>query len=449
MKTLRKIVPFMLLLASAFTTSGCSMYSSKADEKKYFIGTYVLDEYKAKHSADEQDPYDRKADEGIVAYFTVTNEGYGYYGYKSNTKEARVYPIYSTFVADEEEEGLFKAIVMKDGVSDVRDPQRVVGCGDEPTLGFKRFEKVVQDRPWPLADKKEMVCTLAWTIPHYVNPFNKKEEIQYSYACYKKVSDDASLAKLNELMGTSYTATKPYELGKMSGFAYYCWNAKDPSTYEAPYEYAVIDYDSYSSGKYTLYYSEKSNPGKKSTQVPVTITAPGSFKVTWNNRDFLASGTVEALPNALNADYASYTEEDVLTAEWFSNYYGQATTVNEVIEEITAPQGVSYIKHRDGGKLAEFAVMEDDTLTNSATHTGLELKANEEFVIYSRFTYTWSYFEDLVGDAGGKIVQGSVGGKKWYMDQDGEIDVHYLKATEAGTYDISVDQEGKVTVTQQ
>ena len=218
MKTLRKAIPFMLLIASAFSTTGCSMYSSKADEKKYFIGTYVLDEYKAKHSNDEENPYDKKADEGIVACFSVADDGYGYYGYKSNAKEAYVVPVYSSFVADEEKEGLYKAIVLKDGIRDVRDPERVVGCGDEPTLGFRRFEKVVEDRTWPLPDKKEEVTTLAWTIPHYVNPFNKKEEIQYSYACYKKVSDEASLAKVNEIMGTSYVQTKPFELGRFSGF---------------------------------------------------------------------------------------------------------------------------------------------------------------------------------------------------------------------------------------
>ena len=449
MKTLRKLVPFLLMTASAFATSGCSMYSSKADEKKYFIGTYVLEEYKAKHSAEEQDPYDKKADEGIVAYFTVTNEGYGYYGYKSNTKEARVYPIYSTFVADEEKEGLYKAVEMKDGVSDVRDPQRVVGCGDEPTLGFKRFERVVQDRPWPLPDKKETVCTLAWTIPYYVNPFNKKEVIQYSYACYKKVSDDASLAKLNSLMGTSYAPTKPYELGKMSGFGLYGWNARNPQTYEAPNEYAIIDYDSYADGKYTLYYSETANKGKQSVRVPVTITAPGSFKVTWNGKDFLGSGSVQSLPNSIRTDFQSYTESDPLTEEWFTNYSGSATTVDGIIEELIAPTNASYIKHKDGSKLAEFAIMEEDSTTHVLTYTGLELKANEEFSIYSQYRYGWSYFEDCVGNAEGKIIQGSVGGKRWDMEQSAEVDAHNMKASEQGTYDISVDQDGKVTVTKQ
>ena len=447
MKTLKKLIPLMLLTASAFATSGCSMYSSKADEKKYFIGTYVLEEYKAKHSADEQDPYDKKADEGIVAYFTVNDDGYGYYGYKSNAKEARVYPIYSTFVADDEKEGLFKAIEMKDGISDVRDPQRVVGCGDEPTLGFKRFEKVVEDRPWPLADKKEMVCTLAWTIPHYVNPFNKKEEIQYSYACYKKVSDDASLAKLNSLMGTSYTPTKPYELGKMSGFATYAYNAKDPMTYNAPYEYAIIDYNSYANGKYTLYYSEASNPGKRSVQVPVTITAPGSFKVTWNGKDFLGSGTVQNLAMSIQTDYSIYSETDELSSEWFSNVYNDELTIDEVIESIIAPSGVSYVKHKDGNNIAEFAVMDMDETTHVITYTGLEIKANEEVAIYSNYTYIWSYYEDLVSNLDGKIVQGKAAGTKWYTE--GETEVHNMKFTEAGTYDFSVAEDGKITVTKQ
>ena len=332
MKTLRKIIPFMMLVASAFTTSGCSMYTSKADEKKYFIGTYVLDEYKAKHSNDEENPYDKKADEGIVACFSVADNGYGYYGYKSNTKEAYVVPVYSSFVADDEKEGLYKAIVLKDGIRDVRDPERVVGCGDEPTMGFKRFEKVVQDRPWPLPDKKEEFTTLAWTIPHYVNPFNKKEEIQYSYACYKKVSNEASLAKVNEIMGTSYVQTKPFELGRFSGFGIYSFS-KRSEEYVSPYEYAVIDFDSYSNGNYTVYYSEVSDPGKKTAQAPVAITAPGNFKVTMLGKEFLASGSPETLPTQLNINYVE--DEDPLYGEWFYNYYGEATTVDEVIAEIT------------------------------------------------------------------------------------------------------------------
>jgi len=337
MKTLKKVIPFAILLASAFSTTGCSMYSSKADEKKYFIGTYVLDEYKAKHSAEEEEAYDKKEEEGIFACFTVADDGYGYYGYKDKKTEAYVVPVYSSFIADEEKEGLFKAIILKDGVRDVRDPQRVVGCGDEPTLGFKRFEKVVEERQWPLPDKKETVTTLAWTIPHYVNPFDKKEEIQYSYACYKKVSEDVGYKKINELLGTSYTPTKPYELGNLSGFGYYCYSKKDSaSEYVSPYEYAVIDYDSYSNGKYTLYYSETATPGKKSIQVPVTITEPGCFKVTMLGKEYLANGSAQKLPTSLSVASTAYSEEDILNSEWFTNYIGEATTVDEVIEAITA-----------------------------------------------------------------------------------------------------------------
>lgn len=337
MKTLRQIIPFMLLAASAFSTTGCSMYQSVADEKKYFIGTYVLDEYKAKHNAEEEEPYDKQEDEGIVACFSVADDGYGYYGYKDKKTEAYVVPVYSSFVPDEEKEGLFKAVIMKDGIRDVRDPQRVVGCGDEPTLGFKRFEKVVEERKWPLRDRKETFTTLAWTIPHYVNPFNKKEEIQYSYACYKKVSDEAGYAKINEILGTSYTPTKPFELGKFTGFGYYCYSKKDSgSEYTSPYEYAVLDYNSYSNGKYTLYYSETAAPEKRTIQVPVTITGPGCFKVTMLGKEFLASGSGQQLPSEMHVDYSSYSEEDVLNSEWFTNYVGEATTVDEVIAEITA-----------------------------------------------------------------------------------------------------------------
>ena len=67
-KTLRKIIPLMLLGATSLTT-GCSMYQSKAAEKELFVGTYELDVYKARHEMNaEEEPYDRKAEEGIIAF---------------------------------------------------------------------------------------------------------------------------------------------------------------------------------------------------------------------------------------------------------------------------------------------------------------------------------------------------------------------------------------------
>ena len=326
----------MLLSGTVMSTGGCSMYSSKADEKKYFYGLYELDTYSAKHSADEENPYDRKADEGVVAYFTVSEDGYGYYGYKDKNTAARVTPVYSTFVADDEKTDLYKAIIMKDGVTHLRDPERKVGCLDEPTFGFRRYEKVIKDRPWPFKDETKMECTLAWTIPHYVNPFNKKEEIQYQYACYKKIADEPSLAKLNELLGTSYVAKKPFELGALNGFSVYYYQTKtSPSEYVSPYEYAILDCESYADGKLTLYYSEVANPGKKSMQVPVTITAPGAFKITAFGKEFVANGSPTSLSNYLNVDYESYSETDLLSGQWFSHYITEATTVDEVIAELT------------------------------------------------------------------------------------------------------------------
>ena len=77
MKTLKKIIPF-ILLASTATMSGCSMYSSKADTLENIVGFYELEIWKGKHEASDEDPYDRKAEEGTVAYFTIDKDGYAY-----------------------------------------------------------------------------------------------------------------------------------------------------------------------------------------------------------------------------------------------------------------------------------------------------------------------------------------------------------------------------------
>ena len=79
---LKKIIP-LLVLSSLL--AGCSTYSSKPGKKTHLIGTYQLVEYKMKHEdavqtegENEDNTYDKQAEIGAIAYFSVDADGYGY-----------------------------------------------------------------------------------------------------------------------------------------------------------------------------------------------------------------------------------------------------------------------------------------------------------------------------------------------------------------------------------
>ena len=341
-KTLKKIIPMVLLFGTT-TMSGCSMYSSKADKKENFVGFYELDIYQSKHEASDEETYDRKAEEGISAYFTLDIDGYGYYGYKSNTEEAWVKPVYSHYVSDDEKEGLYKAISLGANLRKTWAWDKKVGDLDEPTMGFKRQEIKTGDG---LFKKKEMVSTLSYTIPWHEYTWYKPHKIQkYQYVCYKKISDSTNYQQINEKLGTNFVPNKPMEMAATNGFYIYSFSLKEgvnPDTFEKPYEYVILDSNSYSNGQFTMYYSETANPGKKSQKVQTSIVIPGSsYSVEALGRTFVGS-----ISNAneytcityLNTDSSLYTEEDNYSFEQFAPYNGEATTIDELITELTTPQ---------------------------------------------------------------------------------------------------------------
>ena len=343
MKTLRKIIPFLFMTASAFTTTGCSSYHSTASKKEDFVGFYVLDVYRSKHEKTDEDTYDRKAEEEIVACFTLDINGYGYYGYKSKTEEAWVKPVYSTYVVDDKDPSLYKAIVLTDNLKKVYAWDRKVGCLEEPTMGFNPSTRVVKDRPWPFKDITETTYSLSYNIPWYTYTiYNPDKEQIYQDVSYKKVSSSTDYHQINELLKTSFVPNKPMEMGgttRFYSYSYYLKSEIDQESFVSPYEYAVLDTDTYSKGQVTMYYSETSNPGRKSAQVPIQITNPGSaYKITALGREFRGSITnaYDTISYTwLTTDSSQYSSEDPYNSETFSPYFGEASTVDEFIAEIT------------------------------------------------------------------------------------------------------------------
>ena len=315
-KTLIKIIP--LLLGTTLVVGCSSTYSSKSDKKENFVGLYELDVYKSKHESSEEEPYDRKAEEGITAYFTIDLDGYGYYGYKDNASPARVDQVFWTFVEDEEQPGLFKGASMKGTDKQIYAWENKVGSLLEPTMGFR---------------SEKNITTLSYTIPWFEYTIYNPHKIQkYQYVSYKKISNDTGYEKINELLGTTFTPTRPYEMKYMAkGYYPYRCDAKEGTGIGSKgiYEYALLDMNNYHDGKLNIIYSLADDPGQKTTEVSISIKEKGkNVAFIYNEQEFTSNGSAFTTP---------FDETKDIKSESFVMWYSAELSLEEVIAQETAP----------------------------------------------------------------------------------------------------------------
>lgn len=313
MKTLKKLIPLLVLTGSLCS---CSSYSPKPGKLENLVGTYELNVYKMKHNDEdpEEDPYDRKAEIGAVAYFSIDSEGYGYYAYKDNSTEARVAQVFSRFSYDEENPTLIRSIEQTDGVTHKYADEQFVGCLDESPMGFRDelFKK-----------------TLSYTLHsgHMIGLPERK--IKYQYVEYKRIDTEASLAKVNSLMGTNASYQYPFELKQSSGYYVYRCQPQEGSEIgnKNIYEYAILDMNSYSNGTAKLYYSLKENPGQHVENVTFTLgTKAENYKATIFDKEYTSEGFGLSFGTTYNGDAE-------ITWESFSHHdYPADITLEALIE---------------------------------------------------------------------------------------------------------------------
>lgn len=325
MKTLRKIIP---LLTLATFVAGCSSYSSKPGKLENLVGTYELTTYKMKKDDNnpDEEPYDHKAEIGCVAYFSIDKDGYGYYGYKDNETAPRVDQVFSTFTYDDEKPELIKAVNMTDGKTQVYANEQKVGCLDESPMGFRD----------DLLKK-----TLNYTLHSGHMLFQPDVKIKYQYVEYKRVSKEPSLAQVNSRLGTNAKFTKPYEMKRFEGFYLYGCTYKDGMGYEqyGDFDYAILDFSTYSEGKVDLTYALKADHVKHVEKVETAILEKGkSFTATIFGRTFTCNSEYNNLGMWLYGNSDQYVDEPKLNSESFGPYSGQAKTVDELIDSIVNPE---------------------------------------------------------------------------------------------------------------
>ena len=333
-KAFKKIIPFVLLVGTA-TMSGCSMYSSVADTLENIVGFYELEVWSGKHEATDEETYDRKAEEGTVAYFTIDKDGYAYYGFKDNNTEPWVKPAFARYTRDDDKPELFKAVTIEGKGPTVYAWEKHVGCMKESPMGFKRQEIKTGNG---IFKKTEMKSTLAYTIPwHEYTWYNPHKIQKYQYVQYKRISDATGYAVINEKLGTNYQQKLPYEMEGMSGRLVYRVQYKDEQTgsVKGIYEYAILDLDSYANGKVKLYYSLAENPGQHVEEIALTVKEAGvSMQGTIFGRTYWTNGI------GLETDYSTpYTEEEPYN--WSSFSHAEYSLDASLEELITAEKAIA------------------------------------------------------------------------------------------------------------
>ena len=425
----KKIIP--LLVVGTYLTA-CTSYSFKPGKIENLIGTYELITYKMRHEDQMKEgdepkdfEYDKKAEIGAKAYFSIDRDGYGFYAYKDNSTPARVDQVFTTFTYDEDKTNLIKSIKMSDGVTHKYEDQKAVGCLDEPVMGFRSevFKK-----------------TLNYTILSGHMLFQKDRKIPYRFVEYKRISKDPSLSKVNSLMGTSVSFARPYEMKAMSGYAVYrCFPKDGAMDNKGVYEYAVLDLNSYANGELNLVYSLKDNPGRQSKKLSISVHEKGrSMKLVGLDKVFYSSSGTETplSPGNFNTRSEDYAETDPYYDESFTLYYGTETGLEEIIRQEKMPN-TPYVMHKLNGGEESYRTLSYNDLGEMYLN-GLQLRENDEFAI-CKCGNDWLYFENYQDDgtASGKVVEGSLV----------EESKHYFKALEAGSYDIRVDTNYKVHIT--
>ena len=322
---MKKLIP---LLVISGTLMGCSMHGYKPGPIEDLVGLYELEIIKKKHDQSDTDTYDYMAEIGAKAYFTITKDGYGYYGYKDNKTAARVDQVFSKFEYDKDNEKhpeYIKGVTLHDGLKDINTNKKEVGCLDEPQYGFH-----------DTALKKY----LEYTIPYYQGYINKKYVQYYQYAQYKRIGDDTSLKKINQLMGTSAKFVRPFEMKAMTRFMIYSCNHNDAIEEEANpsgyFEYAFLDIDSYKNGSIKFYYRQAGETQDLVSSARVTIKEKGSVaNVHVLDKDFQNGRYGKCLGANLAVQYEYDLVNDHYISESFGIYQGTAATPAELIAELT------------------------------------------------------------------------------------------------------------------
>lgn len=334
MKISKKLMPLLMLLP---LVTGCSMYSADEVEKSEIVGTYKLTNITKKHNQNEN-PYDYKSEIGAEAYFTVALDGTSYYAYKNNSAPWKVTQAFAIFHRDIVETELYDSISITDGFSFVKTSESEVGCMNEPQMGYK-----VREVRQGLFGRTK-VETLAYTIP-YKNTDSGIIHIhqEYQYVCYEKVSQEASLAKLNELINGSYTFNRPFDMQQCRGIYSYTAQKQVEGVQEQvfgndEYEYMLIDMESYSNGRAILYYSEVANPGQKIGTADISFIQVddglNTVKLNVLGKEYLSFRTVGIAGSLTFTDGVIYNEADKYVSQQFYQIAEPGKTIEEVLNTI-------------------------------------------------------------------------------------------------------------------
>ena len=137
---MKTVLSAIILVAMCFTLTSC--YVSHPTAMKKLVGTYELTKFtrKAKEAPSEEEPKDLLKENGVKAYLVITADGYGYYAYKDNDTQLKVYKVTITYEYDSEDVSKVRLINYNDGVYTTG--TKAPGTGSESLgVNFRLFKR--------------------------------------------------------------------------------------------------------------------------------------------------------------------------------------------------------------------------------------------------------------------------------------------------------------------
>lgn len=305
---------------------GCSSYQSKAGKLSELVGTYQLTSYTTKPDASTEE-IDLLSETGAEAYLIVGENSYGYYVYKDNSTPVWCDSVFIEYTPDDEEPDLIKAIEYTCGIPDHHWTKEMCpGYGTEPPMGFNVKTKSLSYHRLRTSSKI----------------FGKQTDLR---ATYKKVSDDTTLAFVENKLSVSFGTLARYELKNLDRFLVF--EPTNDSPEYGKYDYFLMRYHA-TTQTADYYYKEKEGQAKEELGVSVpfvpetkenapyfrgTLTIKGiAYEVSIDSYELrplpYLNHTVNSEPDAQGTSYWIYSDN-------FNPYYGESTTAEGIIAELT------------------------------------------------------------------------------------------------------------------
>ena len=299
MKTVKRLIPILLLTALILTLTGCYMISGQ--KMRTVKGTYKLTSYTYTPKYERKDGYTPRTFNYIEDeeyqyedYLVITGTGTGYYVHKEAGSPAYVKEVTLSYEYDDEDSSKVEYVIFNDALTVNKDTEFNRMGVTRKALNYTKnsfdYTELLTKRPM-----RSEAMTVRWT----------------------RVSRDTDLSYVEEQLGE----LKKYDYKAFGARGIYQlnapWDINSGVVQETPYQYFYYVIDTAENGlKATAYYALKESPTEKVTRELV---------LTRDAEDW----------SRISIDGVTWTLEQPLGTNYYNDTDGFRTMVSRVSNDIS------------------------------------------------------------------------------------------------------------------